>query len=66
MQRCFSFPYGPDFNPIEMAFAKIKALLRKAAERTVADLWGRIGEIIDLITPDEARVYFKAVGYDPN
>ena len=49
-----------------MAFAKIKALLRKAAERTVADLWGRIGEIIDLITPDEARAHLKAAGYDPN
>lgn len=59
-------PYSPDFNPIEMAFAKIKALLRKAAERTVTNLWERIGEIIDLVTPDEARAYFRAAGYDPN
>jgi transposase len=59
-------PYSPDFNPIEMAFAKIKALLRKAAERTVADLWNRIGAILDLVTPDEARAYFRAAGYDPD
>ena len=59
-------PYSPDFNPIEMAFAKIKALLRKAAERTVAGLWDRIGDIIDLVTPHEARNYFAAAGYDPD
>ena len=59
-------PYSPDFNPIEMAFAKIKALLRKAAERTVAALWDRIGDILDLITPHEAQNYFAAAGYDPN
>ena len=59
-------PYSPDFNPIEMAFAKIKALLRKAAERTVAELWDRIGDILGLITPAEARAYFKAAGYDPD
>ncbi|MEM7696248.1 MAG: IS630 family transposase, partial [Pseudomonadota bacterium] len=40
--------------------------LRKAAERTVAGLWHRIGEVLDLITPTEARSYFKAAGYDPN
>ena len=59
-------PYSPDFNPIEMAFAKIKALLRKAAERTVAGLWDRIGDIIDLVTPHEARNDFAAAGYDPD
>ena len=59
-------PYSPDFNPIEMAFAKIKALLRKAAERTVDDLWDRIGAVLDLVTPDEARAYFRAAGYDPD
>lgn len=59
-------PYSPDFNPIEMAFAKIKALLRKAAERTVPALWDRIGDILDLITPHEAQNYFAAAGYDPN
>lgn len=59
-------PYSPDFNPIEMAFAKIKALLRKAAERTVAGLWDCIGRTIDLVTPQEARNYFTAAGYDPD
>ena len=44
-------PYSPDFNPIENAFAKLKALLRKAAERTVEGLWSAIGQLIDLITP---------------
>ena len=47
-------PYSPDFNPIEMAFAKLKALLRKAAERTVA-LWNAIGRFIDCFIPKNAR-----------
>jgi len=58
-------PYSPDFNPIEMAFSKIKAHLRKAAERTVESLWNAIGRIIELVTPNEARQYFTAAGYDP-
>jgi len=58
-------PYSPDFNPIEMAFAKLKALLRKAAERTVEALWDAIGQIIDTFKPDECRNYFAAAGYDP-
>lgn len=58
-------PYSPDLNPIEMAFSKIKAHLRKAAERTLGSLWNAIGRIIDLITPNEARNYFNAAGYDP-
>jgi transposase len=57
-------PYSPDFNPIENAFAKLKALLRKAAERTVDALWTRIGRIIDRFTPTECRNYFAAAGYD--
>ena len=44
-------PYSPDFNPIENAFAKLKALLRKAAERTVAGLWHAIGRIVDTFSP---------------
>jgi transposase len=48
-------PYSPDFNPIENAFAKLKALLRKAAERTVAGLWAALGLIVDLFTPPNAR-----------
>ena len=43
-------PYSPDFNPIENAFAKLKALLRKAAERTVDGLWATIGRQIDMFT----------------
>ena len=46
-------PYSPDFNPIENAFAKLKALLRKAAERTVDGLWTTIGQLIDLFQPAE-------------
>ncbi len=57
-------PYSPDFNPIENAFSKIKAHLKKAAERTVPTLWNAIGRIIDLITPAEAVNYFAAAGYD--
>ena len=59
-------PYSPDFNPIEMAFSKLKALLRKAAERTVAGLWDTIGRLIDTITPDECAHFFAAAGYDPD
>ena len=58
-------PYSPDFNPIENAFAKLKALLRKAAERTVDSLWTAIGRILDLFTPRECANYFAAAGYDP-
>jgi transposase len=58
-------PYSPDFNPIEKAFSKLKAHLRKAAERTVDGLWTKIGSLIQLVTPDECRNYFAAAGYDP-
>jgi transposase len=57
-------PYSPDFNPIENAFAKLKALLRKAAERTVEGLWIAIGELIDLFSNKECRNFFTAAGYD--
>ena len=57
-------PYSPDFNPIEMAFSKLKALLRKAAERTVEGLWDAIGTLINLVTPQEAANFFAAAGYD--
>jgi hypothetical protein len=49
---------------IENAFAKLKALLRKAAERTVDGLWTAIGRLVDLFTPAECRSYFAATGYD--
>jgi len=58
-------PYSPDFNPIEKAFSKLKVLLRKAAERTVSDLWDRIGRIVELIDPQQAQNYFASCGYDP-
>jgi len=57
-------PYSPDFNPIENAFAKLEALLRKAAERTREGLWNTIGRLLDLFTPQECKNYFKAAGYD--
>jgi transposase len=57
-------PYSPDFNPIEMAFSKLKAHLRKAAERTIHGLWGAIGRIVDLYSPLECSNYFAAAGYD--
>jgi transposase len=57
-------PYSPDFNPIENAFAKLKELLRKAAERTVDGLWQAIGRLIDLFPPYECANYFAAAGYD--
>lgn len=56
--------YSPDFNPIEMAFSKLKAFLKKHAPRTVADLWSAIAQGIDTYTPAECRNYFAAAGYD--
>ena len=58
-------PYSPDFNPIEKAFSKLKAMLRKAAARTVDALWAAIGKIIGTITTAECTNYFIAAGYDP-
>ena len=57
-------PYSPDFNPIEMAFSKLKALLRKAATRTIEDLWAAVATILDAFTPEECINYFAAAGYD--
>ena len=48
-------PYSPDFNPIEQAFAKLKALLRKAEERTIEALWNTIRTLIDTFRPDECQ-----------
>jgi transposase len=59
-------PYSPDFNPIENAFSKLKALLRKAAERTIEGLWRLIGDLIETFSPQECANYFSAAGYDPN
>jgi DDE superfamily endonuclease len=58
-------PYSPDMNPIEMAFAKLKTLLRQAPERPRDGLWNRIGELLDRFTPDECANYFRAAGSAP-
>ena len=59
-------PYSPDLNPIENAFSKLKALLRKAAERTMDGLWSKIGSLLDLFLPNECKNYFTAAGYVAN
>lgn len=56
--------YSPDFNPIEMAFAKLKALLRSAAARTIPDLWDAIRRSLSRFAPAECRAYLAAAGYD--
>lgn len=58
-------PYSPDFNPIEMAFSKLKAVLRARAERTKDALWNAVGDVIDLFQPGECANYFAAAGYEP-
>ncbi len=55
--------YSPDLNPIEKAFSKLKALLRKAKARTYDDLWKAVGQVCDLFTPQECWNYLKATGY---
>ena len=57
-------PYSPDFNPIEMAFSKLKALLRAAAARTMPDLWQAIANALKRFSPDECQNYLAAAGYD--
>lgn len=57
-------PYSPDFNPIEMAFSKFKAFLKKTAARTKDDLWDAIARAIETFTPQECENYFAAAGYD--
>ena len=59
-------PYSPDLNPIEQLFAKLKTLLRKAAERTVEATWKRIGVLLEAFTPQECANYFRNSGYAPN
>ena len=56
-------PYSPDLNPIEQVFAKLKTLLRKAAERTVEATWKRIGALLQAFTPQECANYFRNAGY---
>jgi transposase len=56
-------PYSPDLNPIEQLFAKLKALLRKAAERTIASLWAAIGRLLDDFSAQECSRYLAHAGY---
>lgn len=59
-------PYSPDFNPIENLFAKVKALLRKEAARTIDTLWTAIGRILNIVTPHQCQNMFAAAAYDPD
>lgn len=56
-------PYSPDLNPIEQLFAKLKALLRKAAERSIQALWATIGRLLDAFSPEECANYLRHAGY---
>jgi transposase len=56
-------PYSPDLNPIELLFAKLKALLRKYAERAIEALWKRIGQLLDEISSSECAAYLRHDGY---
>ena len=56
--------YSPDFNPIEMAFSKFKAYLKRRAARTIPELWEAIGQATDIYTSAECQNYFAAAGYD--
>jgi transposase len=56
-------PYSPDLNPIEQVFAKLKHLLRQAAERTVEATWKRAGSLLDRFPPDECQRYLLNAGY---
>lgn len=58
--------YSPDLNPIELAFSQLKSHLRKAAERNVPELWDRIGQCLDQITPQACANYFAEAGYAPS
>ncbi len=56
-------PYSPDLNPIEMAFSKLKAHLRRIGARTFTDMFQALSDICDLYSQDECWNYFKAAGY---
>ena len=58
-------PYSPDFNPIENAFSKLKVILRKAAARTIPELWDAIRDALPRFTSEECANYFTATGYEP-
>jgi transposase len=52
-------PYSPDFNPVEMAFSKLKAALRGKAERAASALWDTVGHAIPIFTPDDMRTIMR-------
>jgi transposase len=56
-------PYSPDLNPIEMVFAKLKILFRKADERSIEASWRRVGTLLDHFTPSECNNYLRHAGY---
>ena len=56
-------PYSPDLNPIEMAYSKFKALLKKAAARTIDELWAAIAQALPQLTPSDCANYFTDAGY---
>lgn len=56
-------PYSPDFNPIEMLFSKLKALLRKAAKRSLDALWKETGDLLNAVTPAECSNFFASCSY---
>ena len=60
----FRPPYGSDFDPIEKAFSKLKAMLRKVSKRTACGLWHLIGRPFDLFQHTECPNYFSSCGYD--
>lgn len=57
-------PYSPDFNPIEMAYSKLKAFMRKRAERSVDGVWNAVADALKTFTPQQCQNYFAAAGYD--
>ena len=59
-------PYSPDFNPIELAFSKLKAHMKRLAPRTVEDVWKSAGKILELFSKQECTNFFNASGYGPD
>ncbi len=62
-RHCSLPPYSPDLNPIELAFSKLKGLLRDAAERTVEALWQTIGRLLHQFSPTECSNYIRHCGF---